>query len=81
MHRRRALQLLAGFALCPLCTKRAFAESHWGYEGAEGPENWGNLDPTNRVWMDDVDTYLPRLPLGAVMRGSRSVISISAIAR
>jgi carbonic anhydrase len=50
MHRRRALQLLAGFALGPLCTKRAFAaESHWGYEGAEGPENWGNLDPTNRV--------------------------------
>jgi carbonic anhydrase len=50
MHRRRALQLLAGFALGPMCTKRDFAaESYWGYEGAEGPENWGNLDPTNRV--------------------------------
>lgn len=28
-----------------------------------------SLDPTNRVWMNDVDTYLPKLPLGAVMRG------------
>ena len=28
-----------------------------------------SLDPTNRVWMNDVDTYLPKLPLGAIMRG------------
>lgn len=28
-----------------------------------------SLDPTNRVWMNDADTYLPKLPLGAVMRG------------
>ncbi len=28
-----------------------------------------SLDPTNRVWMNDADSYLPRLPLGAVMRG------------
>src|SRR5437016_5368866 len=49
MHRRRALQLLAGFALCPLCTKRTFAESHWGYAGTEGPDNWATLDSANRV--------------------------------
>jgi NADPH-dependent curcumin reductase len=28
-----------------------------------------SLDPTNRVWMNPVDSYLPMLPLGAVMRG------------
>ncbi len=28
-----------------------------------------SLDPTNRVWMEPVDTYLPMLPLGEVMRG------------
>lgn len=28
-----------------------------------------SLDPTNRVWMNDADSYLPRLALGAVMRG------------
>lgn len=28
-----------------------------------------SLDPTNRVWMNAADSYLPMLPLGAVMRG------------
>jgi NADPH-dependent curcumin reductase CurA len=28
-----------------------------------------SLDPTNRVWMNDADSYMPKLPLGAVMRG------------
>ncbi len=28
-----------------------------------------SLDPTNRVWMNPVDSYLPMLPLGSVMRG------------
>lgn len=28
-----------------------------------------SLDPTNRVWMEPVDTYMPMLPLGSVMRG------------
>jgi NADPH-dependent curcumin reductase CurA len=28
-----------------------------------------SLDPTNRSWMNPVETYLPALPLGAVMRG------------
>lgn len=30
---------------------------------------WLSIDPTNRVWMNDADSYLPKLPLGAVMRG------------
>lgn len=28
-----------------------------------------SLDPTNRVWMSDMDQYLPPVELGAVMRG------------
>ena len=28
-----------------------------------------SLDPTNRVWMNEADNYLPALPLGSVMRG------------
>lgn len=28
-----------------------------------------SIDPTNRVWMNDADTYLPKLQLGEVMRG------------
>lgn len=28
-----------------------------------------SLDPTNRIWMNAADSYLPMLPLGAVMRG------------
>ena len=28
-----------------------------------------SLDPTNRVWMNDADSYLPAIVLGSVMRG------------
>lgn len=28
-----------------------------------------SLDPTNRIWMSDVDGYLPPVEIGAVMRG------------
>jgi NADPH-dependent curcumin reductase len=28
-----------------------------------------SLDPTNRVWMNEADSYLPAIPLGQVMRG------------
>ena len=28
-----------------------------------------SLDPTNRVWMNEADSYLPALKLGEVMRG------------
>ncbi len=29
-----------------------------------------SLDPTNRVWMNEADSYLPAIPLGTVMRGT-----------
>lgn len=51
MHRRRLLKALAGLALCPLCANVGFASegTHWSYEGAHGPEHWGDLDPASRV--------------------------------
>lgn len=30
---------------------------------------WLSIDPTNRIWMNDADSYLPKLQLGEVMRG------------
>jgi carbonic anhydrase len=45
MHRRQALKVFAGLALCPLCASTSFAaETHWSYEGATGPDKWGTLD-------------------------------------
>lgn len=33
-----------------------------------------SLDPTNRVWMNESDSYLPAVPLGSVMRGGTIAI-------
>jgi NADPH-dependent curcumin reductase CurA len=30
---------------------------------------WLSLDPTNRIWMSEMDGYMPPVPLGAPMRG------------
>jgi len=63
MHRRNALKFLAGAAAatCPTCLSLASAfaaekstgahggAAPWGYEGANGPEHWGDLAPANRV--------------------------------
>ena len=37
MRRRKALKMIAGLALCPLCAPVAYAVEH-------GPEKWGGLD-------------------------------------
>ena len=31
--------------------------------------NYLSLDPTNRIWMSDMDQYMPPVALGAPMRG------------
>lgn len=51
MNRRHALKALAGLALCPICASAGFAAegAHWGYEGAEGPAHWGDLDAANKA--------------------------------
>ena len=60
MARRSLLRFgLGAAALCPLCiaaadrqtatAAEAHAAPHWGYEGAGGPEHWGELAPEYRV--------------------------------
>ncbi|MEX1083460.1 MAG: carbonic anhydrase [Xanthobacteraceae bacterium] len=51
MNRRRALGALAGLALCPLCAAKGSAAegAHWSYEGATGPDKWGNLDAASKI--------------------------------
>jgi len=51
MDRRNLLKALTGLALCPLCANVGFASegAHWSYEGADGPDHWGDLDPADRV--------------------------------
>jgi len=48
MHRRQALKLFAGLALCPLCAPQGFG-ADWGYEGVDGAAKWGDLDAANRA--------------------------------
>lgn len=42
---------LAGLFACPLCaaTAKAASDTHWDYEGALGPADWGKLDPSYRA--------------------------------
>jgi carbonic anhydrase len=49
LTRRNMFGLAVGLA-CPLCA-RAFAGDapHWGYEGATGPEHWGDLEADFRT--------------------------------
>lgn len=51
MNRRHALKALAGLALCPLCAQVGFAAegAHWSYEGAGGPDHWGDVDAASKV--------------------------------
>ncbi len=51
MNRRHALKALAGLAVCPLCASAGFAAegAHWSYEGATGPDHWGDLDAASKV--------------------------------
>jgi carbonic anhydrase len=51
MHRRLALKVFASLALCPLCSSTGFAEEghHWSYEGATGPDKWGDLEPADAL--------------------------------
>ncbi len=48
MNRRHVLKKLAGLALCPVCAPRGFA-ADWSYEGAHGPEHWGDVDAASKV--------------------------------
>ncbi len=77
MNRRNALRVLAGAALCPLCTTAGFAaeKHHWGYEGKSGPAHWGDVDAASKVCsvggqqspidiLETISAQLPPLKLG-----------------
>lgn len=51
MNRRRLLKALTGLALCPLCANAGITaeDAHWSYEGAHGPDHWGDLDLASKV--------------------------------
>jgi carbonic anhydrase len=50
MYRRRALAVMGGLMLCPLCAAESFFdETHWSYEGTTGPDKWGDLDPASKL--------------------------------
>jgi carbonic anhydrase len=50
MNRRHILKAMAGLALCPLCASTGRAEgAHWSYEGATGPDHWGDVDAASKV--------------------------------
>jgi carbonic anhydrase len=76
MHRRHAIKLLAGLALCPLCAPAGFgAETHWSYEGADGPAKWGELDPANRVC--SIGTQQSPIDIGEVVRAQLPPLRIT----
>jgi carbonic anhydrase len=49
MHRRSFIRGLGALSLCPLCKSAIAADAHWSYEGATGPERWGEIDAAART--------------------------------
>lgn len=85
MQRRGFLKALGGLALCPLCAATGFAAdgAHWSYEGAEGPQHWGDIDAASKVCsiggqqspVDVAGAIKAQLPpLGINWRGEASAI-------
>jgi carbonic anhydrase len=76
MHRRQALKLFAGLALCPLCAPRGFAaDAHWSYEGAEGPAKWGDLDAASRAC--SVGSQQSPIDIGATVKAQLGPLKIT----
>src|SRR6185437_4804383 len=48
MDRRHFIKSLATLAACPVCAPTAFA-ADWSYEGAHGPDHWGEVDAASKV--------------------------------
>jgi carbonic anhydrase len=78
MHRRQALKLFAGLALCPLCGPQGFAaddQPHWSYEGAEGPAKWGDLNAASRVC--SVGSQQSPIDVGATVKAQLGPLNIT----
>src|SRR6266496_4235426 len=75
MHRRQALGLLAGLACCPFCAASVpAADSHWSYEGQDGPARWGDLDSANRAC--SVGMQQSPIDIGATIRAQLNPLNI-----
>jgi carbonic anhydrase len=76
MDRRRALTVMGGLMLCPLCAAESFsAETHWSYEGATGPDKWGDLDPASRLC--SLGSQQSPLDIGATIKAQLSPLQIA----
>jgi carbonic anhydrase len=76
IHRRQALKLFAGLALCPLCAPRGFAaDAHWSYEGAEGPAKWGDLDAASRAC--SVGSQQSPIDIGTTVKAQLGALKIT----
>src|SRR5258708_1070915 len=76
MHRRQALKLFAGLALCPLCAPSGFgADAHWSYEGTDVPGRWGDVDAVNRVC--SVGVQQSPIDIGGVIRAQLTPLKIA----
>ncbi len=51
MNRRGMLKSMAGLMLCPICMPRGLRaeEARWSYEGARGPQQWGEIDAASKT--------------------------------
>lgn len=74
IERRLFVKSLIAFGGCATCVGGAFAAGPWGYDGADGPKHWSELDSHNLACStgsqqspvdiaDDIDAKLPMLEL------------------
>ena len=77
MNRRHALKAFAALALCPLCPQAGFAAeaAHWSYEGAAGPDKWGDLDAASKVC--SVGSQQSPLDIGATVKAELAPLKIA----
>ena len=74
MNRRDALKMLAGLALCPVCAPSGFA-ADWSYEGAHGPDHWGDVDAASKVC--SAGSQQSPIDIGATTRASLPRLNIA----
>ena len=74
MNRRHVLKMLAGLAACPVCAPKGFA-ADWGYEGAHGPEHWGDLDAASKACA--AGSQQSPIDIGATIRASLPRLAVA----
>ena len=73
------LPLVAVFIAFALIASPVAADDvHWGYAGAEGPENWGSLSPDFATCADGVEQSPIDIPTGAAINAANITFNYSA---